>query len=212
MKIKKIIKLIVKYLIRALSFFFTYSTMLRLRNFKITLFTNWIATEFKILGENSSIGYPIVLKGGKYISIGNNTGLGARGTLAAWDFYAGDTFSPIILIGNNTSIGEDYHITAINQIQIGNNVLMGKKITITDNAHGKADLESIFNPPLKRALETKGPVIIEDGVWIGDKVTILPNVTIGRNSIIGANALVSKDIPANCVAGGVPARVIKEIT
>lgn len=211
MKIKKNIKLIVKYLFRGISILFSYSTMRRLRKFKIDIFTNWITSEFKMLGVNSSICYPIVLKGGKYITIGKNTGLGARGILTAWDTYGEHTYNPVIIIGNNTSIGEDYHITAINKIQIGNYVLMGKKITITDNSHGKTDTDSLDIPPTKRSLDSKGPVIIEDGVWIGDKVTILSNVTIGRNSIIGANALVTKDIPANCVAGGVPARVIKEI-
>ena len=59
---------------------------------------------------------------------------------------------------------------------------------------------------------TAGPVIIEDGVWIGDKVTILPNVRIGKNAVIGANSVVTKDIPENCVAGGIPAKIIKTIT
>lgn len=212
MKIRIAIKSAILSLCRFSTYFYSYSTMRRLKNFRIVLFTHWLASELKYLGKNSSVSFPIVLKGGKYITIGENTGLGARGILTAWDTYGEKTYKPIITIGNNTSIGEDYHITAINNIQIGNDVLMGKKITITDNAHGKTDLESITIPPIKRSLETKGPVIIEDGVWIGDKVTILSNVTIGKNSIIGANALVTKDIPPNCVAGGVPAKLIKVLT
>jgi len=66
-------------------------------------------------------------------------------------------------------------------------------------------------PPKNRTLYSSGPVIIEDCVWIGDKVTILPNVRIGKNTIIGANSVVVKDIPGNCVAGGIPAKVIKII-
>jgi acetyltransferase-like isoleucine patch superfamily enzyme len=54
-------------------------------------------------------------------------------------------------------------------------------------------------------------VIIDKNVWIGDKVTILSNVHIGKNAVIGANAVVTKDIPANCVAVGNPAKVIKLI-
>ena len=212
MKIKIYIRKTIKLLCWVVSFFYSYSTMRRLRMLKMVLHTYWISSEFKTLGENSLIRYPIVLKGAEYISIGKNTGLGERGILTAWNTYLDNKYSPNITIGDNTSIGEDYHITAINKVQIGNNVLMGKKITITDNTHGKADLNSISSPPAKRALCTKGPVIIEDGVWIGDKVTILSNVTIGKNSIIGANALVSRNIPANCVAGGVPAKIIKEIT
>ena len=55
------------------------------------------------------------------------------------------------------------------------------------------------------------PVRIEDGVWIGGGVVILPGVTIGRNSVIGAGSVVTRSIPANCVAVGNPCRVIKQI-
>jgi acetyltransferase-like isoleucine patch superfamily enzyme len=129
----------------------------------------------------------------------------------AWDRYGSDSFTPQIIIGNNVSIGGESHITAINRIEIGNNVLTGRKITITDNSHGKSTSHYICISPALRPLFSEGPVIIGDGVWIGDKVTILPNVHIGKNAIIGANAVVTRDIPANCVAGGIPAKVIKTI-
>ena len=54
-------------------------------------------------------------------------------------------------------------------------------------------------------------VTICDNVWIGENVTICPGVTIGENSVIGAGAVVTKDIPANCIAVGNPARVLREI-
>jgi len=151
------------------------------------------------------------LIGGKYISIGNKSDIGLRSVLTAWDSYGLDLFQPEIIIGSNVSIGDDSHISAINKIVIGDNVLTGKKITITDNSHGRSDYDSLLLPPLVRPLYSSGPVYIEDGVWIGDKVTILANVRIGKNSIIGANAVVTKNIPANCVAGGIPAKVIKMI-
>ena len=62
-----------------------------------------------------------------------------------------------------------------------------------------------------RPMYSKGPVVIEDNVWIGEMVCILPNVRIGKGSIIGANAVVTKDVPANALVGGNPARVIKII-
>ena len=55
-------------------------------------------------------------------------------------------------------------------------------------------------------------MIIEDNVWIGEGVVIMPNVRIGRNAIVGANAVVTKDVPADCVVGGIPARVIRFLT
>ncbi len=207
---KKIILSIVIFSCKLAAIIWSYSASVRYRFFLTKLHTYWISTEFKSLGS-CSIGYPIALKGGKYITIGDKTGLGKRGILAAWDNYMEDVFTPEIIIGNNVSIGEDYHITAINKIVIGDNVLMGKKITITDNSHGKAEIESLKKAPSKRALYSKGPVIIEDGVWIGEKVTLLPGITIGKNSIIGANAVVTKSMPPNTVIGGNPAKVIKTI-
>lgn len=54
-------------------------------------------------------------------------------------------------------------------------------------------------------------VVIEDDAWIGANVTILPGVTIGRCSIIGAGSVVTKDIPPNCIAAGVPCKVIRRL-
>ena len=55
------------------------------------------------------------------------------------------------------------------------------------------------------------PVTIGNDVWIGANCTILPGVTIGNNVVVAAGAVVTKDVPDNCVAGGVPAKIIKEI-
>ena len=79
---------------------------------------------------------------------------------------------------------------------------------ITDNAHGLFTEEDLSVPPRRRALVSKGPVIIEDNVWIGDKASVLPGVRIGKGSIIGANAVVTKDVPPHCMAVGNPVRII----
>jgi len=178
---------------------------------KEILFSGWISGEFKYFGQNALIKSNVYLLGAKYISIGENCSVGKRTALTAWDKYGNDVFDPQLILKKNVSIGDDSHITAINRIEIGNNVLTGKKITITDNSHGRITLDILGIPPIQRSLYSEGPVIIDDGVWIGDKVTILANVHIGKNAIIGANAVVTKDIPANCVAAGIPAKVIKMI-
>lgn len=202
---------LLRLLCKLLAIILSLKAVNQIRRVKTKIHTLWISVEFKSLGKDSSICYPIVLHGGKYICIGNQTGLGKRGVLTAWDCIMGEHYKPEISIGDNTSIGEDYHITATNKIIIGNNVLMGKKITITDNSHGKTDIESLIFPPSKRRAFSKGPVTIMDNVWIGDKATILPGVTIGFNAIIGANAVVTTNIPANCVAAGIPAKIVKII-
>ena len=66
--------------------------------------------------------------------------------------------------------------------------------------------------PLEREVYSKGPVIIEKNVWIGDKVTILPGVTVGQGAVIAANSVVSKDVPAFSVVGGIPAKLLKNIS
>lgn len=202
-------------LIRILAFIwsklYSYTFSLKIGIIYNKFYTHWLSTELKSIGEKSILNSPIDLGGGRYISIGNNSGICSNTILSAWDTYLEDHFNPEISIGDNVWIGEDAHITAINQIRIGNGVLIGKKVTITDNSHGVTDETILTSPPIKRRLHSKGPVIIDDNVWIGDKVTILPNVRIGRNSIIGANSVVSKDIEANSIAIGIPARVIKVI-
>ena len=65
--------------------------------------------------------------------------------------------------------------------------------------------------PYCRPLISKGPVIIEDNVWIGEKVSIMPGVHIGFGAIIAANAVVTTDIPSYCVVGGIPAKIIKNM-
>ena len=61
-------------------------------------------------------------------------------------------------------------------------------------------------------LETsKGPVVIENDVWIGEGVCVMPGVRIGRGAVIGANAVVTQDVPANSVVGGVPAKLIRSL-
>ena len=207
---KNIVDLILFVLGRLFSFVYGYKSNRKASKLIFKLYSAWISKEFKSFGKESYI-EPINLVGGKYISIGCKSIIGVRTNLTAWDKYGHDNFHPQIIIGDNVAIGDESHITAINRIEIGNNVLTGKRITITDNSHGKSDYNTLLISPRLRPLYSEGPVIIEDGVWLGDKVTILPNVRIGRNAIIGANAVVTKDIPANCVAGGIPAKVIKVI-
>jgi acetyltransferase-like isoleucine patch superfamily enzyme len=175
------------------------------------LYALWLIPAFKKVGNNVFIAYPLSLHGGKYMTIGDNFGCDQRLRLDAYDEFLGDKFNPEITIGNNVSIQKDCHIGAINKIVLGNNVLLASKVYISDHSHGEVNVEAIKLPPSQRKLYSKGPVIIEDNVWLGEGVVVLPNVTIGKNSIIGANAVVTKSIPENSVAGGNPARVIRLI-
>ena len=154
------------------------------------------------------LGRHIDFVGSKNIVIGERVKVSDYSTLSTWKV---DDYNPLLQIGDDTKIGAFAHISCLNDILIGNSVLIGKFVTITDNSHGRNTLEDINISPCNRNLYSKGKVVIEDYVWIGDKVTILPGVTIGKCSIIGANSVVTSDIPPFVVACGNPARIIKKI-
>ena len=149
------------------------------------------------------------LKGLKYISVGNSTFIAKGVQLTAWDSHNGKCYKPSITIGDACSIRDNCHITAINGIHIGDNLLTGTNVLITDNSHGEATREQMGIPPTQRELYSKGPVIIGNNVWLGNNVCVMPGVTIGDGAVIGANSVVTHDIPSCSVAAGIPAKIIK---
>jgi acetyltransferase-like isoleucine patch superfamily enzyme len=175
------------------------------------LYSFWKVNEFGVSGENVFFAFPLDLRGGKYIKLGTNVGIDQRLRLDAIDEFLDDKFKPEIIIGNNVSIQKDCHIGAIDKIIIGNNVLLASKVYISDHYHGQITKEALLLRPALRKLYSKGPVVIEDNVWLGEGVVVLPNVTIGKNSIVGANSVVTKSIPRNSVVAGNPARIIREL-
>ena len=167
--------------------------------------TAYYCKSFRIFGEGAQLAAGVTLLHPEYMSIGKNTSILKNCVL--------EVCSPegSLEIGDGTSIGEYSHITAAGKVSIGNNVLTGRFVLITDNSHGTAvSREELQIPPLSRPVCFNGAVIIEDNVWLGDRVTILPGVHIGQGCIIGANSVVTKDIPAFSVAVGNPCRVIKQ--
>lgn len=110
-----------------------------------------------------------------------------------------------IHIGNNFTGNFNLTILDINKVCIGDNVMIGPNTTITAVGHP-------LSPKGRRKhLAQGGEVRIGNDVWLGANVTVLPGVTIGNNVVVGAGAVVTKDIPDNSLAVGVPARVIRKI-
>ena len=111
--------------------------------------------------------------------------------------------------GKNLKIGRNVFINSCCQFQdqggitIGDGTLVGPKTVIATLNH--------HQNPNKRANLSPKPVKIGKNVWIGANVTILPGVTIGEGAIIAAGAVVNKNVEANTIAGGVPAKLIKQI-
>ncbi len=115
-------------------------------------------------------------------------------------------FGKTVSIGNNTYINSNLTLVDDYKITIGNSVLIAPNVTISSTGH-----------PVHYKLRPHGEmysfkVIIKDNVWIGSNVVINPGVIIGENSVIGAGSIVTKSIPANCIAVGNPCKILREIT
>ena len=113
--------------------------------------------------------------------------------------------------GKNIHVGDyflaNYNVTILDiaEFRAGNNVWIGPHTLITTINH------PLSSKGRREHLGIAKPVTIGNDVWIGGNCTILPGVTIGNNVIVAAGAVVTKDVPDNCVVGGVPAKKIKDI-
>lgn len=152
---------------------------------------------------------PHRILGAQYMQIGRLFSSLPGLRMECLDEYHGQHFSPKLLIGEGVSFNYYCHVGCINKIVIGNHVMVGSYVLITDHSHGELERTSV--PVAKRKLLSKGPVIIEDNVWIGEHACIMPGVTIGEGSIIGANAVVTHNVPAYSLAVGAPAKVVKQL-
>ncbi|SMB88996.1 maltose O-acetyltransferase [Pasteurella testudinis DSM 23072] len=127
--------------------------------------------------------------------------------------------------GGNVSVQPDFNCDYGKNIHVGNDFLTNYNVTILDIAPvhigdfvmiGPNTLITTVGHPLnaagRRAKKAQASAVrIGNDVWIGGNCTILPGVTIGNNVVVAAGAVVSKDVPDNCVVGGVPARVLKTL-
>lgn len=193
------------------AYIYPYSISRKVYLIKKYIYTGYISKGFKTFGKSEIHPKARLLVGAKYMSVGDGTSIGKNIQLTAWDIYQGISHKPEIVIGNNVLIGDSAHISAINRIVIGDGVITGKMILITDNAHGKSNSELLDTNPLKRPLFSKGTVLIENNVWIGDKVSIMPNVRIGKGSVIAANSVVTKDVPPYSIVAGIAGRIVKQL-
>lgn len=113
-------------------------------------------------------------------------------------------FGPEVVIGDNSGIGINCEVYG--PVTIGKNVMMGPEVVIYTSGHC---YERTDIPMLEQGTSKVKNVMIGDDVWIGRRAMIMPGVTIGEGSVVGAGAVVTKDVPAFSVVGGVPAKVLK---
>lgn len=124
-----------------------------------------------------------------------------------------------VYIGKNFFANWNCSILDRARVTIGDNVMLAPNVIITSISHPKWHeernirvMENSFEPQKRGNIEVVAPVSIGNNVWIASNSVVCPGVTIGDNTIIGAGSVVTKDIPANVFACGVPCKVIREIT
>jgi acetyltransferase-like isoleucine patch superfamily enzyme len=117
-------------------------------------------------------------------------------------FYA--TGGNEMRIGRNVFINQNCTFYDLGGIDIADEVMIGPNVSIITSGHP-------LEPSQRRSVTTGKPIVIERNVWIAAGATIIGGVTIGKNSVVAAGSVVTKDVPANTLAGGNPARVIRGV-
>lgn len=123
-----------------------------------------------------------------------------------------------VVIGEWVKIGFNSIINCVDKIEIGNDTAIADGVTIVDhNYHPINPADRRYMRRTKHGSIERSPLFAEhrpikigENVWIGTNVRICKGVTIGDNCVIGANSVVTKNIPANCIAVGIPAKIVKE--
>lgn len=165
------------------------------------------AKRYGAFGTGSYVAFPWnTIYGERWMRIGSNTYVGPGATLSV-GIHADQVpiSDPVLVIGDRCLINKGTAIVAHFSIVIEDDVWTGHNCYVTDQNHGYEDLTR----PIGAQSMPEQPVRIGRGSWLGSGVTVLPGATIGEHVVVAAGSVVTGDLPANCVAGGVPARIIR---
>jgi acetyltransferase-like isoleucine patch superfamily enzyme len=111
----------------------------------------------------------------------------------------------LVEIGQKTVMGQECTITAYQHVRIGEQCVIADKAMFIDFDHGVVEVER----PIRTQGIYKRDVEVGSNVWIGYGACVLRGVRVGDNAVIGTNSVVTKDVPANAVVGGIPARILR---
>jgi acetyltransferase-like isoleucine patch superfamily enzyme len=133
----------------------------------------------------------------------------ARVELGRWSWLGHGTkircHEGVVSIGAKTVLGQECTISAYQHVSIGRECVIADRVMLIDFDHGVVEVDR----PVRLQGIYKRDVRVGNNVWIGYGACILRGVTVGDNAIIGTSAVVTRDVPANAVVAGVPARVIR---
>jgi acetyltransferase-like isoleucine patch superfamily enzyme len=137
--------------------------------------------------------------------------IGKRGTIRFGRFvWVGDgtkirCHEGEVIVGDKTVLGQECTISAYKRVRIGEQCVVADRAMFIDFDHGVVEVER----PIRLQGIYKRPVDVGSNIWVGYGACVLRGVSIGDNSILGTNCVVTKDVPANGVVGGVPAKLLR---
>lgn len=138
---------------------------------------------------------------------GDNVSVGSNARIRPSSYYSREIGRGLVM-GDRSSIGPDCYVGCSGGIRIGNNVMLGPAVRLFSENH---EMEDSSVPIKDKGVDWK-PIIIEDDCWIASGAVITAGVTIGKGSVVAAGAVVTKDVPAQTLVAGIPARVIRTLT
>ena len=157
-------------------------------------------------GPSSVIFSPILIRGGRHLSIGERVFILHHARIEAISHFGGQEFAPSLTIGDRTSIGQNLHLIATGDLRIGKDVLISGNVFITDCAH---EYRTMGVPVLRQGLSV-ARTEIGDNCYIGYGAVIQAGVVLGRQCVVGSNAVVlGGTYPDGSVLAGAPARIVR---
>lgn len=165
---------------------------------------------FPTIHRSIVIRSPLFFTNKQYFYIGKNVYIGPHARLEAVTSYAGEVFSPEIIIQDGTKIQQNFHLTCAKKIFIGKDCAITHNVTITDIDHFYEVSNNDFTPPIANKLLIKE-------LTIGERCMIFPNSVIlggtqlGDNCVVAANSVVRGVFPEYSLIGGSPARILKQL-
>jgi acetyltransferase-like isoleucine patch superfamily enzyme len=162
----------------------------------------WLKLRWR--GRLQTDGFAFICPGARF-----EIGPDARVVLGRWSWVGHGTklraHEGEIRIGAKTVIGQECTISCYQHVSIGRECIVADRAMFIDFDHGMAEVER----PIRAQGIYKRDVRVGHNVWIGYGACFLRGVTVGDNSVVGTYAVVTKDVPANAVVAGVPARVVR---
>ena len=173
------------------------------RRLQAMLHTAWLRVQGAHIGRHVYFGKSSQIYGHAGINIADGVNLGHRVRL---ETHLTEHGQAQLTIGSGTCIGNDFHAGAALRVLIGRNCMLASACTVLDHDH---DFSDPFTPHHSREGVVAAETVIEDSVFLGERVIVLKGVRIGNGSVIGANSVVCSDIPPLTMAAGIPARPLR---